>query len=413
MIFKPAKLLSSKQTFGMVLAIGAFIWNSIDLLLIPWSKEGQSSYPYRYSSLVFLKYTILLILYLIFMAFSMILKRFYPKHKSQHVVLDPVELEIFSATAMTRESSDDNSDTEFFGESSSKPNLARKITEEKARTLWMAVLEGRVFFWNGIMILLMEICIFNILEHIPAATFAIIRNLVIPCTALIRGLWLKEKPSGIQWLALIGITSVASSFASQEASFYAATQMMNGSSSNKVTTEWVILGAFLMILFIALESVNIVYMERQFKETQLNHNMRFTEQQLWVTFYCVLLTFTFWCYDGIGLGLGLFYGYSVKTIFLLFWRVFHAIIIFWMVRYLTSVVAMLVHTIASIGTTLLDWCIMQTVLTSGQWFDALAVAALVLIYKIAPYDNNNKETRRFEILQVDDDDDDEDDEDTY
>ena len=79
-------------------------------------------------------------------------------------------------------------------------------------------------------------------------------------------------------------------------------------------------------------------------------------------------------------------------------------IIFWMVRYLTSVVAMLVHTVASIGTTLLDWCIMQTVLTSGQWFDALAVASLVLIYKIAPYDTH-KESRRFEILQVDDDDD--------
>ena len=256
------------------------------------------------------------------------------------------------------------------------------------------------------MILMMEICIFNILQHIPAATFAIIRNLVIPCTALIRGIWLKEKPSGIQWLALIGITSVASSFASQEASFYSSSSVLN----NKHETEWIILGAFLMILFIALESINIVYMERQFKETQLTHSMRFTEQQFWVTFYCVLLTFLFWCYDSLfivhGTQSGLFYGYSIKTMFLLFWRVFHAIIIFWMVRYLTSVVAMLVHTVASIGTTVLDWCIMQTVLTSGQWFDALAVAALVLIYKIAPYDTN-KERRRFEILQVDDEDEEE------
>mmetsp|Transcript_64813 Transcript_64813/g.103126 ORF Transcript_64813/g.103126 Transcript_64813/m.103126 type:complete len:416 (+) Transcript_64813:42-1289(+) len=412
MIFNPVKLASSKQSFGMILAIGAFIWNSIDLLLIPWSKEGQSSYPYRYSSLVFLKYSILLAFYLLFITFSIILKRLYPKNKSQHVVLDPVELEIFD-TVMADESSDDNEDTGFFGEASTKRSLARKVNEEHPRTLRDAVIEGRVFFWNGLMILLMEICIFNILEHIPAATFAIIRNLVIPCTALIRGVWLKEKPSGIQWLALIGITAVASSFASQEASFYASQTIINASSSSSsntaaettsVTTEWVILGAFLMITFIALESVNIVYMERQFKETQMNHSMRFTEQQFWVTLYCVLLTFTFWCYDSIGSGYALFYGYSVKTVFLLFWRVFHAIIIFWMVRYLTSVVAMLVHTIASIGTTLLDWMIMQTVLTSGQWFDALAVASLVMIYKIAPYEQH-KESRRFEILQVEDDDD--------
>ena len=135
----------------MMLAIGAFIWNSIDLLLIPWSKEGQSSYPYRYSSLVFLKYTILLICYILFITFSIILKRVYPRNKSQHVVLDPVELgmiiiaksqrlntsfiylfiyfiyvEIFD-TVIAEESSDDNTDTEFFGESSSKPGLARKI----------------------------------------------------------------------------------------------------------------------------------------------------------------------------------------------------------------------------------------------------------------------------------------------
>lgn len=258
------------------------------------------------------------------------------------------------------------------------------------------------------MILLMEICIFNILEHIPAATFAIIRNLVIPCTALIRGVWFKEKPSGIQWLALIGITSAASSFASQEASFYQSSISLTGGedkNGDRVTTEWIIIGAFLMITFIALESVNIVYMERQFKETQHLNGMRFTEQQFWVTFYCVLLTFLFWCYDSLDHNLGLFYGYSIKTMFLLFWRVFHAIIIFWMVRYLTSVVAMLVHTIASIGTTLLDWMIIGTILTSGQWFDALAVASLVLIYKIAPYDTSGKEQRRFEILNVDDDDD--------
>merc|ERR1712130_189502 len=117
-----------------------------------------------------------------------------------------------------------------------------------------------------------------------------------------------------------------------------------------------------------------------------------------------VLTFLFWCYDSVHTNYGLFYGYSTKTIFLLFWRGFHAVIIFWMVRYLTSVVAMLVHTVASIGTTFLDWAIMQTVLTSGQWFDALAVAALVSIYKMAPYDTN-KQHRRFEILQVDDDDD--------
>merc|ERR1740123_304147 len=120
--------------------------------------------------------------------------RLYPRHSSKHVVLDPVELEIFhNVTAY--ESSDDNTETAFFGESS-KPNLARKINEEPARTCWKALSDGRVFFWNGLMILMMEICIFNILEHIPAATFAIIRNLVIPCTALIRGVWLREKPSG-------------------------------------------------------------------------------------------------------------------------------------------------------------------------------------------------------------------------
>eukprot|EP01084_Bolivina_argentea_P195810 335814_1 len=404
MIFHPVKLASSKQSFGMILAIGAFIWNSVDLLLIPWSKEGQSSYPYRYSSLVFLKYTILLILYILFITFSYILKRLYPRNTSHHVVLDPVELEIFDTVGvLADESSDDNTDTLFFGESSSKPNLARKINEEPRRSLSVALHEGRVFFWNGLMILLMEICIFNILEHIPAATFAIIRNLVIPCTALVRGVWLKEKPSGIQWLALIGITSVASSFASQEASFYSM------DNRNHLSAEWIVLGAALMIVFIALESINIVYMERQFKETQITHQMRFTEQQFWVTFYCVALTFLFWCYDMLFIANktqthdGLFHGYSAKTVFLLFWRVFHAIIIFWMVRYLTSVVAMLVHTIASIGTTLLDWCIMETILTSGQWFDALAVASLVLIYKIAPYDTT-KEHRPFEILQVDDDD---------
>ena len=199
----------------------------------------------------------------------------------------------------------------------------------------------------------------------------------------------------------LGIASVASSFASQEATFYK--QSVSVTDGESVTTEWLIIGACLMITFIALESVNIVYMERQFKETQHHHGMRFTEQQFWVTFYCVLLTFLFWCYDSLDHDLGLLYGYSVKTMFLLFWRVFHAIIIFWMVRYLTSVVAMLVHTIASIGTTLLDWLFMATKLTSGQWFDALAVASLVLIYKIAPYDNNKTE-QRFEILQIDDDD---------
>ena len=174
------------------------------------------------------------------------------------------------------------------------------------------------------MILAMEICIFNILEHIPAATFAIIRNLVIPCTALIRGVWFKEKPSGIQWLALIGITSVASSFASQEASFYQSASIINGHASDGgdsdgddgggVTTEWIILGALLMIVFIALESTNIVYMERQFKETQIRHSMRFTEQQFWVTAYCVVLTFLFWCYDSLHTNYGLFYGYSTKTV---------------------------------------------------------------------------------------------------
>ena len=348
-----------------------------------------------------------------------------------HHIYNKIKYPVIFDTVIAEESSGGDSDTEFFGESSSsKKHVAKHINvkfnfiflsilciiqyfedlynykEETRRTLWSAANEGRVFFWNGLMILLMEICIFNILEHIPAATFAIIRNLVIPCTALIRGIWFKEKPSGIQWLALIGITSAASSFASQEASFYAqSSPIINGGDESKgVTTEWIIIGAFLMIFFIALESVNIVYMERQFKETQHNYQMRFTEQQFWVTLYCVLLTFLFWCYDSsFGNSFGLFYGYSIKTLFLLFWRCIHAIIIFWMVRYLTSVVAMLVHTIASIGTTLLDWLFMQTILTSGQWFDALAVASLVLIYKIAPYDNNKSE-RRFEILAVDEDD---------
>ena len=188
--------------------------------------------------------------------------------------------------------------------------------EETPRSLSSAAREGSVFLWNGVMILSMEICIFNILEHIPAATFAIIRNLVIPCTALIRGVWFKEKPSGIQWLALIGITSVASSFASQESSFYQSASMINGDGDGDdgVTTEWIILGALLMILFIALESINIVYMERQFKETQIRHNMRFTEQQFWVTAYCVVLTFLFWCYDSLHTNYGLFYGYSTKTV---------------------------------------------------------------------------------------------------
>ena len=58
----------------------------------------------------------------------------------------------------------------------------------------------------------------------PAATFAIMRNLVIPCTGLIRGIWFKEKPSGIQWLA--------PSFANQDISLYSNTNYDNSTDLN-------------------------------------------------------------------------------------------------------------------------------------------------------------------------------------
>ena len=161
-----------------------------------------------------------------------------------------------------------------------------------------------------------------------------------------------------------------------------------------------------MFIFIGLEAINIVYMERKFKS---NLQMSFTEQQIWVTFYCTILTFLFWIVDdhstwfGSGKYDSVFHGFSLKTYFLLLWRTLHAVIIFWMVRYLTSVVAMLVHTTASLGTSVLDWLFMANMLETGQWFDAIATAALALIYKISPYQPH--QNRRFEILQVDDDDD--------
>ena len=48
-----------------------------------------------------------------------------------------------------------------------------------------------------------------------------------------------------------------------------------------------------MFIFIGLESFNIVYMERKFKT---NLQMSFTEQQMWVTFCCYLLTLLFWVF---------------------------------------------------------------------------------------------------------------------
>lgn len=270
-------------------------------------------------------------------------------------------------------------------------------------------MNGSPFIFNGLMILIIEICIFNILDYIPAATFAIIRNLVIPCTALIRGIWFKERPSGIQWLALIGITSAASSFASQESNnlwMNDYSQISDHSSMNKI---WFWMSILFMLFFIVLESVNIVFMEIKLKTTA--NYMRFTEQQFWITFYCSCLTFIFLIVDNFIIHqYSIFYGFSFKTVFLLFWRVLHAIMIFWMVRYLTSVVAMLVHTTASLGTSILDWMLMGIVLTSGQWFDALSVAVLALIYKIAPFDKHVP--RPFEILNFVDDEEDEDDEDS-
>ena len=66
---------------------------------------------------------------------------------------------------------------------------------------------------------------------------------------------------------------------------------------------------------------------------------------------------------------------------ILLWRAIHAIVILWMVRHLTSVVAILAHTTASLGTTVLEWLFMANMLETGQWFDAIATAAL--LYKMA------------------------------
>ncbi|ETO10780.1 hypothetical protein RFI_26595 [Reticulomyxa filosa] len=277
------------------------------------------------------------------------------------------------------------------------------------RSLKTCCKDGSVFCFNGLMILVMDICIFNILAHMPASTFAIIRNLVVPCTAAIRGFLFREKPSGIQWFALIGITAATSSFASQDIAFFKDTKNKNDNSddSTHISAEWFWLGSFLMLLYIVLESINVVYMEKKFKSA-LSQRMSFTEQQFWVTFYSAMFTFFFWLFDDWSTFIGkthhgrsgVFRGYSIKTVFLLIWRVFNSIIVFAIIKYLTSVAATLVHTTASLGTSVLEWLWLSTQLEIGQWFDALATASLVLIYKIAPYEPH--EQRRFEILDVTD-----------
>ena len=58
---------------------------------------------------------------------------------------------------------------------------------------------------------------------------------------------------------------------------------------------------------------------------------------------------------------------------------------------------------ASLGTSVLDWLILDRNLSLGQWFDAISVAIFVLLYKIAPYEQ--QQFRRFELLKFDDEDD--------
>ena len=376
--------------------------NSVDMLLIPWSKEGQNEYPYRYSSVVCVKYFILLLIYSTYIIITFIYDILYPKYISHQKVIDPLELKIFDMDTLAKNNTgsdsdgENNEDNSFLGGSNRGHNNILLSTDDDNVRIISSFKNGLTFIPNGFMILIMEICIFNILNHIPASTFAIIRNLVIPCTALIRGIFFSEKPSLLQWLALTGITAVASSFASQDIIIY-------DSINNDIPTSWFWLGTLLMISFIALESINIVYLERKFKS---NIKITFSEKQFWVTFWCFCMTFLFWFYDNKKNNYHgkIFIGYTPKTVFLVIWRTFHGIIIFFMVKYLTSVVTVLVHTIGSLGTAVLEFIFMSTTLKSGQWFDALAVAALCLIYKIAPYDK--QEHRRFEILHVDDDDDD-------
>ena len=68
-----------------------------------------------------------------------------------------------------------------------------------------------------------------------------------------------------------------------------------------------------------------------------------------------------------------------------------------------SVAAILLMTCASLGTSVLDWLILDRNLSLGQWFDAISVAIFVLLYKIAPYEQ--QQFRRFELLKFDDEDD--------